>query len=136
MILYPFPDSVLSFDDYKPIPDLSRLNITDKIGLIDNLYSVIGNAFVNHSELLLTELYNDIITVKTDVFQTLVKSFSAGHIALVIGSTKYIDIDTATEKALSFIQDADPEQIEQLQVSDIDSVIRNCFSGSLKAGQY
>ena len=136
MILYPFPDSISSFDDYRHIPDLSGLDVTSEIELIENLYSVLGNAFSCHSELLSNCIYDDIVTLKTDVFLALVRSMSSGRIASIIGSNKYSDTDRATENAIKFIMEADPEQIEQLNVFDVDSVVRNCFSGSLKAGQY
>ena len=134
IILYSNPESIKTMDDYKPIPD--GLNVTESIGLIENLYSALGNAFCCHSELLSNCLYDDIVKLKTDVFLSLIRSYSSGRIASIIGSNKYSDTDRAAEQAIQFIMEADPEQIEQLNVSDVDSVIRDCFSGSLKAGQY
>jgi len=134
IILYPIPESVKTMDDYKPIPE--GLNITESIGLIENLYSVLGNAFSCHSELLSMELYNDIVKLKTDVFLTLIRSYSSGRIASIIGNNKYSETDRATEKAVDFIMQADPEQIEQINVQDIDSVIVQCYHDQLKPGVY
>ena len=134
IILYSNPESVKTMDDYKPIPD--GLNVTESIGLIENLYSVLGNAFSCHSELLSNCLYDDIIKLKTDVFLTLIRSYSSGRIASIIGNNKYTDTDKATEKAFRFITEADPEQIEQINVQDIDSVIVRCYNDQLKPGVY
>ena len=134
IILYPMPESVKSMDDYMPIPE--GLNITESIGLIENLYAALDNAFSCHSELLSNCIYDDIVKLKTDVFLTLIRSYSSGRIASIIGSNKYSDTDKAAEKTVSFIMEADPEQIEQLDISDIDSVILRCYNDQLKPGEY
>ena len=60
----------------------------------------------------------------------------SGRIASIIGNNKYSETDKATEKAVDFIMQADPEQIEQISIQDIDSVIVRCYHDQLKPGVY
>lgn len=112
------------------------MTITQKIELIESLYEKFYNAFSMHDAMEETYLYNEIIDLKTDVFLTLVRSYSSGRIASIIGSNKYSDTDKATEKAVDFIMNADPEQIEQINIQDLDSVILRCYHDKLLPGVY
>ena len=113
-----------------------NMTVTQEIELIDSLYVKLDNAFSMHNAMEETDLYNDIIILKTDVFLNLIRSYSSGRIASIIGSNKYTDTDKATEKAVYFIMNADPEQIEQINIQDIDSVIVQCYNDQLKPGVY
>jgi len=113
-----------------------NITVTQKIELIDSLYVKLDNAFSMHNAMKETDLYNNIIILKTDVFLTLIRSYSSGRISSIIGSNKYSDTDKATEKAVDFIMNADPEQIEQINIQDLDSVVLRCYHDKLLPGVY
>ena len=113
-----------------------NMTVTQEIELIENLYEKLDNAFSMHDAMEETYLYNEIIDLKTDVFLKLIRSYSSGRIASIIGNNKYSETDKAMEKAVDFIMEADPEQIEQINVQDIDSVIVQCYNDQLKPGVY
>ena len=65
MIIYHDTDRELYYvPDYKPLPDnINMLTKTELKALYDNIAAAYDNAFIYHSELLLSALYNDILTV-------------------------------------------------------------------------
>lgn len=111
--------------DYKRIPDLDTLNATQVIELRENLYNAIENAFLYGAALLEQALYTDIVTVQRYICTQYIKTVSCGHMASVIGSSKYDDIYKACDKAWVYFTTectdeelynigTDPKEIENL----------------------
>lgn len=124
--LYQNTEKELFFDtDYKPLPDLLTLNITQEIELRENLYNAMENAFLNGAALLEIALSDDIVKVQRDICTNYILTMSSGHLATVINSTKYADIDKATVNAWQYFNyvctdeefinvGTDPQEIEKL----------------------
>jgi len=123
-------DKELFSCDYKPIQGiLQGLSCTDILSLLENLESAIDNASVNGSYILENALYDDIATVKKQYITTVVKSYSSGYIAPIIGSTKYRDIDNAVNKTLYHLYHAETEELYNLSTDpdNIHSLIVECY---------
>ena len=66
--LYPDTEKELFYNvDYKPLPDLSTVTITEEIELRENLYNALENAFLNGATLLDIALSGDIAKVQKDI---------------------------------------------------------------------
>ena len=59
MKLYQDTEKELSFDDYKPLPSLREVSLTDLYELSENLESAIDNAYCAGSDLLVIALDMD-----------------------------------------------------------------------------
>jgi hypothetical protein len=91
--LYPDTEKELFYSDYNNLPDLNDLTCTQIVELINNLYNAIDNAYCYHADMLCNALFDDIVKVnKKRCFDYLLQ-VSPGHMASVIDSTKYTDID-------------------------------------------
>lgn len=99
-VLYPDTEKELKLIDYKSLPTLNNLNCTDIIELLENLYSAFSCAESYHSDILSSALYDDIITVQKHRIENYIRTVSSGQIALIIGNTKYIEIDIALMAAM------------------------------------
>lgn len=123
----------LFFDDYKPIDNLIKgMNITELLSLLDNLENAIDNAFSYHSELLTMSLYDDIVLLKKRILFINIQAMSSGTVAGIIGNTKYNQIDKAINKTLSFLFNAEPENIFPLKTDyeGITSLIKECYKNN------
>ena len=60
MIIYPDTDKELAFDDYKKLPGLHDLQLSDLYSLQSNIENAIDNAYIYHSELLAMLLDTDL----------------------------------------------------------------------------
>ena len=105
--LYPDTEKELEFSDYRPLPNLDKLSFTDIAALTENLYDAAGNACAYGSALLEIALCDDIEKVNRKRFENYLRTVSSGHIAAIIGSTKYSDIDKALLAAWKFYNDAE-----------------------------
>lgn len=124
--LYPDTEKELFYNvDYKPLPDLLMLNITQEIELRENLYNALENAFLNGAALLDIALSGDIAKVQKDICINYLLTMSSGHMASIIQSTKYADIDRAIIQAWQYFNyvctdeefiniGTDPKEIESI----------------------
>lgn len=60
-------DKELTYDDYKPLPDLKILDLVSIKILERNIKQAYNNATLYHSELLEMALYDDIQTVEKEI---------------------------------------------------------------------
>ena len=100
LVLYPDTEKELKLTDYKPLPTLNNLNCTEIIELLENLYSAFSCAELYHSDILSSALYDDIITVQKHRVEFYIRTVSSGQIALIIGNTRYTEIDIALIAAM------------------------------------
>ena len=98
--LYPDAEKEIEFTEYKPLPTLNNLNCTEIIELLENLYSALSCAELYHADMLFLALYDDIITVQKHRIEFYIRTVSSGQIALIIGNTKYTEIDIALMAAI------------------------------------
>lgn len=121
--LYSNTKSELFYEDYKPIPDLSKLNCTELNELLQNLYETLENAIMYHSELLEIAISEDIVTVQKYRIEQYIKTYSSGHIAIIIGNDKYIEIDKAIMSTMKYLQEKYTEDNYFIDMyTDIDNV--------------
>ena len=83
----------LFYADYKKLPDLYSLNCTELQDLRQNMYDALENAMMYGSSLLEIALSDDIVKLQKHMCFQWIYQTSPGHIAKVIGSTSYDDID-------------------------------------------
>ena len=131
--LYENTEKELFFEDYKPLPDLDNLSFTEINDLIENLYQAADNACCYHSELLELALCDDIMTVNRKRLYNYLCTVSSGHIAMVIGSTKYSDIDKALLAAWEFYNNAEDENFMAFDTgnADMERIIKEQYQASL-----
>lgn len=132
--LYNDTEKELFFDDYKPLPTLYKLSITDLVELIENLENACENACMYGSALLENALYDDIVIVKRYTLSTIIKSYSSGTISGYINNTKYVNIDNAINKTLYYIFNCDDQDIYQLSVDNetIKNLVIECYTNKRK----
>ena len=134
MKLYQDTNKELFFEQYKPLPDLERLDVTSIEQLYDNLLADADNAFAYGNDLLSIALYDDIVTVKRHLLRIFTVTMSSGTIAGIIGSTKYNDIYKALYSTIEYQEKASDENIYNLSIdySGLCQLIKGCFEGSAK----
>lgn len=104
MKLYPDTEKELFYNtDYKPLPDLKTLDYTDLMELLENVIQACYNAIDNGAGMFQIALSDDIITINRYRFIDYLSFVSSGHIALVIGNSRYKEIDKAVNAALRYI---------------------------------
>ncbi len=127
--LYQDMEKELFLSDYKPLPDLDSLNYTQVQELTENLDGAIENAFINHSEMLFNALLVDIETVQQYRAAAIIRGFSSGYIARIIGSAKYGDIYSAIEAALQRLDSLDSMDLFDIGTdpANIENLIRETY---------
>ena len=121
--LYNDTEKELFFSDYKPIPELSKLNCTELNELLQNLYDAFYNAFIHHSELLENGIYEDIVTTQKYRIEQYIITCSSGHIAIIINNDKYIEIDKAIMYTMKHLQEKYTEDSYFIDMyTDIDNI--------------
>ena len=71
MILYNDTDKERTLCDYIPLPSLKGLSIDELQELNCNLYNILETAYIYHSDLLITAIYQDIH--KTEIYTKMAK---------------------------------------------------------------
>lgn len=67
-ILYPDTEKELFPENYKPLPDLHKLDNDCLISLYENIKAAMHNAAIYHSELLETALYDDFMCLESELY--------------------------------------------------------------------
>ena len=120
--LYSNTKSELFYEDYKPVPDLSKLNCTELNELLQNLYETLENSIMYHAELLELAIAENIVTVQKYRIEQYIKTCSSGHIAIIIGNDKYIEIDKAIMSTMKYLQEKYTEDSYFIDMyTDIDN---------------
>ena len=124
----------LTFErDYKPLPELSKLNCTELNDLYFNLTEAEENAFLYGSDLLYNALYDDICRLQRERVKLYVCTVSSGYLAYLIRNTAYSEIDKAVYLTLDYIEKCDNDILYVLgkNPENMDILIVNCYTGNV-----
>ena len=129
MILYPNTEKELFFsDDYKPLPDLKTLDYTGIMELLENVVQACYNAIDNGAGMLEIALCEDIIEINKYRFIDYLSFVSSGRIAIIIGNSKYTEIDKAVNAALQYINDNEECLLDiGIDNAGIEEIIRKAY---------
>ena len=132
--LYCDTEKELYFDDYKSLPNLESLTCTQIIELTENLYNAFDNAFMYGSELLQTALYDDIVKVNRKRSFDYLLQVSPGHLASVICSTKYSDIDNCIHILWQYFNACDEQIYFDIgtSIENIENIIKEQYNNALQ----
>ena len=132
-------DRELFFEDYKKLPYLYDLNCTQLVELRENMYEALENASMYGSALLEIALSDDIVKLQRHMAFQYILTVSPGHLAAVIGSTKYRDIDNAIHTAWSYFNfDCTDDEFLQIgtDTGELEKLIVKAYDAELqKTGQ-
>ena len=122
----------LTISEYKPISGLITGKTAQQlIDILENLENAIDNASIYHSDLLELALSNDVILIKRKLFSMSIHALSSGTIAGIIGSTKYLQIDIAVNKALQYTYNCDGSEllIMPYNYESVCNLVLECYTG-------
>lgn len=105
------------------------LSITEKLTILDDMEKQEEQAYIEHDDMRIIDIYDSIVGLKKDIITAIVSSYGSGYISGIIGSTKYVQIDKAVNKTLIYLFHATDEQLHDLSVDNasIAQLIAKCY---------
>lgn len=139
MILYDIKKELFP-ENYKPLPERIQNFIFpfDSVlieQLTENLYQAAENAFLNGSDLLLSMLYDDIITIQKYRIEQYIKTISSGSLARIIDSASYIETDKAAQRTMQNLQSSKTENTIFLDMGTDPANIEKFIKKSYEEGK-